>query len=139
MYHMCINILPWFSWLNLTKHTPVTMGFWILNLCRLIAIYRVRQWSRTSVNQVQVVGGDSVFSPFFYPNDGFFFQSAKVTNSLGTNCGRRIRVGSPDDPVLWPLAPRLNPLFPATHNFMLFQGAWPWTELLQTVPFNLNL
>lgn len=38
-------------------------------------------------------------------------------------------VERPDDPVLWPLAQRLNPLLPAMHNFMLFQGSWPWTEL----------
>lgn len=56
MYHMCINILPWFAWLTPTKHTPVTMGFWILSLGGLIAIYWICQWSRTSVNQAQVVG-----------------------------------------------------------------------------------
>lgn len=56
MYHMCLNILPWFAWLNLTKHTPITMGFWILSLWGLIAIYWICQRSRTSVNQDQVVG-----------------------------------------------------------------------------------
>lgn len=28
---------------------------------------------------------------------------------------------------------RLKPLLPAMYNFMLFQGVWPWTELLQPV------
>lgn len=63
----------------------------------------------------------------------------KLTDRLGTSYGKRVMAEIPDDPVLWPLAQRLNPLVPAMHNSMLSQGAWPWTELLQTVPFVLNL
>lgn len=59
----------------------------------------------------------------------FFFQSAKVTNSLGTSCSRRVMIERPDDPVFCPLAQSLNSLFPAMPNCMLFQRAWPWNEL----------
>lgn len=42
-------------------------------------------------------------------------------------------VQRPDDPVLQLLPWRLKPLLPAMYNFMLFQGVWPWTELLLPV------